>query len=389
MKMKVLALAVAAGFSGMAWSQSNVTISGKMAVSYHNYKLSDTAKPAATENRLDDAGSRFVLKGVEDLGGGLSAFFQIDNRISADTRPHLAYGNAQGLADGETFVGLASKDLGKISFGKMEMHYHETKGFSEKYRVENVQQVAGTGLFSKIDSTSIAGTSRLQNVIKYETPKFGGFTGKLAYSFNPAGNEGTLNFGNTGYATLNAAAVAADANYNKGYAWNAVARYNAGGVNAFFSYYKQLDEGQTRRGQKSYKVGADYLLPFGLQVGLNFDQSEIVGTTVAADNKRNAWLLPISYMTGAHGFYLTYAQADDRKVNGAKLANTGAKQWTLSYDYALSKRTFVGVSYVAVTNESAAIYSPHNAGRTTFGGSAVLVGGEDARQISFNMTHNF
>ncbi|MGE5385157.1 MAG: porin [Betaproteobacteria bacterium] len=387
MNKKALAVALGSLVAVPAFAQSNVTLSGFVAVSYANYRVSDTLRPMATENRLDDAGSRFTLKGVEDLGGGLSAYFQIDNRINADVRPNTAYGNAQGLADGETFVGLKHKNLGSIGFGKFELHSNQFKGFSEFYRVENTQLYAGTNLLSKINATAIANASRIQNAVKYDTPNWGGFSGIVGYSFNPTGNEGNASYVNTGYAT-GSFAPAANNKYNKGDAWNVVGRYNNGPINAFVSYYEQTNEGADRAGQESYRLGGDYAFPFGLKVGLDYDNSKIIGATAAADTKRTAWMLPISYMTGAHGFYLTFAKANDRKVGGSKVANSGAKQWSLAYDYALSKRTIVGVSYMNLKNDTAGAYSPHNAGVAVFGGSN-LNAGEDARQLSLNLTHRF
>lgn len=389
MQKKLIALAVAGLVAAPAFAQSNVTVSGILAVSYTNSKQSNGNPLAATENRLDDQTSRFTLKGTEDLGNGLSAYFQIENRISSDTRPHLAYGNAQGAADGETFVGLKHKDLGSIGFGKFALHYHETFGYSEGYRALNTQNYS-TDLMGSIGGFNyIAANSRSQNVIKYDTPNFAGFSGKIAYSFNPLGNEGTLNFGNTGYATLNPAAAATDSDYNKGGAWNVAARYFKSGINAYASYWTYDTEGADRAGQRSWKVGGDYTFPFGLRVGAHYDNSEIVGATAAADLKRDAWMIPVAYTFGANTIHFNYIKANDTKLNGTKVNDTGAKKLVLAYDRALSKRTFVGVSYMKLDNDTFGVYTPWLAGVSTLGGSASLVPGADNRQISVNVTHFF
>lgn len=334
MQKKLIALAVASLAAGSAFAQSNVTISGIATISYNNYKVTDTARAAAAENRLDDNTSRFTLKGTEDLGGGLSAYFQIENRISLDTRPNSTFGNTQGLADGESFVGLKHNAAGSIGFGKFAMHYHEGIGYSESYRALQTQMYASTAILGQVGITPlgvgtsqyVAGSTRQQNTIKYDTPNWGGFSAKVAYSFSNFGNEGTLNnTGVTGGGTNQyggAFAPATNSDYNDGYAWNIAGRYFNGPINGLISYYKFKPENGTRLlGQESWRAHFDYKFPFGLKVGLGFDRSEIQGATSGTDRKRNAWMIPVSYSFGPHAVYLTYAKANS--ANG--VSNSGAQ----------------------------------------------------------------
>lgn len=401
MQKKLIALAVASLAAGSAFAQSNVTISGIAAISYNNYKVSDTTRAAATENRLDDNTSRFIIKGSEDLGGGLSAYFAFENRVSLDTRPNSTYGNAQGLGDGESYVGLKHKDLGSVGFGKFAFHYHEAIGYSESYRALQTQMYASTGILGQVGFTPlgasqyIAGSTRNQNAIKYDTPNWNGFSAKIAYSFSAFGNEGTLtNTGITGGASNQYGgtfAAATNNQYNKGYAWTTAGRYNNGPINVLLSYYRFKPENNTSlAGQESWKLHGDYKFPFGLKVGLGFDQSKVEGATTATDAKRTAWMIPLSYSFGQHAVYLTYAKANSVKNRSgyATTSQTGARQYTLAYDYAFSKRTYAGVSYVNLANDRNAYYTPWLAGISTLGGSG-LVAGENARIFSVNMTHFF
>lgn len=435
MQKKLIALAVASLAAGSAFAQSNVTISGIAAVSYNNYKVSKSLRTTATENRLDDDTSRFTIKGSEDLGSGLSAYFQIENRVSLDSRPNQAYGNAQGLADGESFVGLKHKDLGSVGLGKFAYHYHETFGYSEQFRALN-NQAYSTDIMSAVAGGFIAFNSRSQNAIKYDSPNWAGFAFKLGYSFNPAANEGTLGQGNNGattYANNNVipttatvagvnylvvpGRAAVDNKYNKGSAWNVAGRYNNGPINAYVSYWDYKVEGGSatsantyynlttgavnpllgtatspdRGGQKSWKIGGDYTFGFGLTAGLHYDSSKVILPFVAGVNvdlKRTAWMLPLTYKVGAHGVYLTYMRANDLKIGSTKMNDTGAKKWVLAYDYGFSKRTFVGASYMQLTNDRLGTYTPWLAGISTLGGSN-LAAGEKARQFSVNVSHFF
>ncbi|MGE5386761.1 MAG: porin, partial [Betaproteobacteria bacterium] len=333
MKKKRMCIAIAGLAAAPVFAQSNVTISGMLTLSYSNYKISNSIRPVAVENRLDDNASRFTLKGSEELDGGLSAYFQIDNRVSVDTRPHTAFGNAQGLADGESFVGLKSNQLGAIGFGKFAMHYHEGLGYSETYRAPSTQMYAATAILGQIGRTDVgpqylAGNTRQQNAIKYDTPTWNGLSAKLIYSFSPFGNEGTLSntslIGGCGsYGSTCVPTPATNRDYNAGYSWNVAGRYFNGPYNLVLSYYRFKPENNVHlAGQESWKMHADYKFPFGLQVGVGYDNSMVEGLTSATDRRRSAWMIPLTYRFGPHAVYLTYAKANS--VSG--ISHSGARQ---------------------------------------------------------------
>jgi len=79
MKKSLIAFAALATIAGTASAQSSVTLYGRVDLSVGKY--------AGTEAKTmtNGSGSRFGVRGVEDLGGGLSAFFNIENRYDADT----------------------------------------------------------------------------------------------------------------------------------------------------------------------------------------------------------------------------------------------------------------------------------------------------------------
>lgn len=394
MQKKIIALAVAGLVAAPAFAQTNVQITGLVGVAYNHFKIGNasatriiTGNPVATENRLDDQTSRFTLKGTEDLGNGMSAYFQIENRVSSDTRPGNIYGNAQGLADGETFVGLKHKNVGSIGFGKFAMHYHETLGYSESFRALNTQAYS-IDVMGGVNGSFIAFNGRASNTMKYDTPNWGGFSAKVYYSFNPAGNEGTSFWGPTAAWNTGGATGAQTVDYNKGGAWSAAARYMNGPINAYFTYFDYDVEGRaaTARDQTSWKMGGDYKFPFGLKVGLHYDNSKIHNFYgVGAAAKRTAWMLPVSYSFGPNMLHFTFSKAGDVKGK----TDTGVKKYVMAYDYALSRRTYVGASYVYLKNDKNGTTNLWLGGISTLGGSYMAFPGESARQLSMNVTHFF
>jgi predicted porin len=122
MKKSLLALAALTAFAGAAVAQSSVTISGRVDLSIGKNVGSDAKYMA------NGSGSRLAFRGVEDLGGGMSALFWIEHRFNADTGAQSAGAiaasagstNAAPLSrfwTGRSIVGLRG-GFGEVVFGR-------------------------------------------------------------------------------------------------------------------------------------------------------------------------------------------------------------------------------------------------------------------------------
>jgi len=121
MKKSLIVLAALGAFTSVASAQSSVTLYGRVDLS--------VAKYAGTEAKsmTNGSGSRFGVRGVEDLGGGLSAFFNLEHRYNADTGAQTAgpiaasaTSNAAPLGRfwaGRSIVGLQG-GFGKVTLGR-------------------------------------------------------------------------------------------------------------------------------------------------------------------------------------------------------------------------------------------------------------------------------
>ena len=114
MKLKKTTAAVLAlgAFAGVAHAQSSVTLYGvaDAGLLYTNNVKGDHVYQLSTANS-----SRWGLRGSEDLGGGLSAIFTLENGYTIGTG-----GMSQGglLFGRKAFVGLSSKTYGTWTAGR-------------------------------------------------------------------------------------------------------------------------------------------------------------------------------------------------------------------------------------------------------------------------------
>ena len=212
MQKKLIALAVAGLFAVPALAQTNVTISGKFVGGYDNYSVKDcqVASDCRSESRFSDQSSRVIFNIVEDLGGGLKAWGQLDSRFQVDTGGSNAAGTNQ-WASGNTGMGLMHASWGKVTLGRWDVHYDEIWKYIGGNRAGSQQTNLGDGLMSQVATTAggaptaqtVGFASRTANLLMWDSPNWNGFTGRLGYSTNPTANEGSgvttaANSGNAG-----------------------------------------------------------------------------------------------------------------------------------------------------------------------------------------------
>lgn len=388
MKKSLLALAVLGAFATGAQAQTNVSIGGVVQANLKSYKVSSISAANAAAGRRannelrvdDDYNSRFWLTGTEDLGGGLSALFYVENRFNTDQRQSTGLATGAGLADGDTFVGLKG-GFGQVTVGKHS--WMSVQGLAAEFVSASGNLVSMptsmTATYSILNQgAGYLDITRRVNSITYRSPVISGFNGVVGVSTASAGAEGVIG--------------APAATYNDGREYYLQGGYNNGPLSLSLAYRDFTAEGRAvgatddsqLRFTGSYKFGS-------FKVGLIADRAkrEAVG---GGDSSRTAWSIPVSYVMGNSTILASFTKAGDLSVGHAGLAaftgnNTGAKMYTLGFDHALSKRTNVGVFYSRLNNDTNGIYQPFLAG-TSFTGSGLLAG-ETASTFALGLKHTF
>lgn len=437
MQKKIIALAIA-GLSGAAFAQSNVTISGQFKVGMDSVSAGGaTAGSAAnytSRTRVVDNNSNIRFSGSEDLGGGLKAVFQLESALGTSDYDGTGAGNVSGtrfatLGSRDSWVGL-SGNWGTAVMGKVSVHYQSMVSVEAAGLADGLPLVTSSlNLLNTINGTSELGSTRLTNAVAYILPNMNGFGGHIGYTtlgeattpllakkdsgwnlkltydngpFNAAYSYLAVN--GAGSAAPAAAAGATVSCYDPATSTTATMTLAACGLlTGIATSFTAASAGTTGQGSdvRSNRLGVAYSFPMGLKVGLIWDKSKNTNNTALAGAtwlERSAWALPISYKTGAHTVSFTYAKANNTNADTATAAaraagyDDSARMTMLGYQYNMSKRTNVSVSYTQINNRANGIYDFwHPSSNIANGGGALAAGsaGADPRAVSFNVMHSF
>lgn len=180
MQKSLIALAALATLSGAALAQSSVTIYGRLDASVGSERIDGVSTSKLFSGNLTT--SRLGFRGTEDLGGGLRANFQLESALTVDD------GTAGGLRfNRASWVGL-SGGFGQVRLGLADSPFKDIYDmgvsnnlYDSEFTPTKIGYLSGTvGSASGVTDY----TSRPSNLVRYDTPNFGGFTGSVAYAFD-------------------------------------------------------------------------------------------------------------------------------------------------------------------------------------------------------------
>ena len=311
MHLKTFALWAALALASSTSAQAQVTLYGRINLTAESQKAGNQ-----TLRVLQNNSSRWGIKGTEDLGDGLKAGFQLESGISADTG-----------AAASTFWGRQSEvNLGG-SFGTLRLgNFTSEAYFATADYVSNHNHDTGTS-----SDALYAYIGRNGNKVAYRLPEFvKGLSLEAAVSLKEtAANQSTdlaLNW------------TIGDLQLGAGYEKNGAANQMA--VRAYYS-----------------------LGDFGFGGYLQRDKNAWGASSGSRTNTR----LTAMYTPGLSEFHVNAGIAG--KVGS--LADSEARQFTLGYNYKLSKRTKVYTFYTKVEDGAAGVY------------------GGDFSSVALGVRHNF
>lgn len=304
MKYKLLAAAAVLLASAGAQAQSSVTMYGIADVGVQYLTKADGVHNGASMTSGNYSGSRWGLRGVEDLGGGLKGIFTLESGFNMDTG---SAADSSRLFNRQAFVGVQG-DFGALTLGRQQSPLYD---FGLIY-----DPMALASHYSIGVQDAWMASSRADNAIKY-VGGFGGLTASAMYSFGYAPG-GELPGDSKEHREF-----AAGLNYASG-------PFSIGGVYEYLQPATTATDGVDLKVQRA-ALGATYAFgPAKLYGGYRWYHANVIGL----GDRNNLWWLGLGYqvtpalsLTGA-----AYYQA---------IRHTAADPWSFvaSMDYSLSKRT--------------------------------------------------
>ena len=338
MKRTLIVAALASAAAAPALAQSSVTVYGRLNVSIERQK-NDADQ---TDTKEQNNSSRIGFRGKEDLGGGLYADFNLEHGFNATNgaQSQAAFWQRQST------VGLGSNDFGHLRLGNIWLTeaYHAT---ADWVSLHNHDTGTSSDAFYGL-GFNVAG-AKMQHTVAYTTPTFSGLKLDVQYGLNDG--EGARRY--AGAAQYDVGPLHAALGYEQFNGLKAVTAAGLYTIDAFtFGGYVERDSGTP-------DIAA--LSPAGLAGGASRTSVRLVGM----------------YALGASEFHLNFGKAG--KVDS--VSGSGAKQYTLAYNYNLSKRTKVYTFYTKVDEDGAL----GTAGRAL----ATSLYGGNFSSFAVGLRHNF
>ncbi|MBF5013190.1 porin [Burkholderia pseudomultivorans] len=368
MKKTIVAAATLGMFGASAHAQSSVTLYGLIdaGVTYANKAATSTGHGKLVKYGDGVAsGSRWGIRGTEDLGGGLKALFVLESGFSSGDG---TLGQGGALFGRQAFVGLSKNGVGSLTFGRQ--YSFSTDYIGGNYTMGS-QTPAGNYAYHINDLDQLT-SSRINNAVKFQSANFAGLTFGAMYGFsNSTQFAGAPTTSSGGTTTQGASsAYSFGANYAQGPFGIGAAYTNIrfpGGATPAFGVSIANVNTLGLRDLETFGIGARYAIAAAL-VWANWTHTKFEPLSGEASKLNNYEIGGRYAFTPAlsAGLGYTFSKLDDRFEGKWHQVNAAV-------DYALSKRTDV---YVSAAYQKAS-------GSNTVNGRVVPVQAEIGSSASF------
>ncbi|ACB35671.1 outer membrane porin [Leptothrix cholodnii SP-6] len=318
MNKSMIALAVLAGFAGVASAQSSVTLSGSIDAGVRRIDgVNDMAGAGSSRNNL-------TFSGVEDLGGGNSAFFTLNHRFNVQSgtqngQNSVVSTTAAGLPNAadpaaqfyrNVWVGLKNNAIGDLRLGRFLYPVQELNGNYDAFGTDTVGSTHTGGLKANLRTNSSA---------YLRSANFAGFQLHLATGFKNNGQTNQVVAATppaTGFVTV----------ANTKAPVGAAAVFATGPMSVALAYDSNGAELTTKALYGSYDLGVAKLMA-------QYEKTDVNVAQTASDKRYSfSATIPVGALSKAKVGYL---HIDDTTKAGTQ------SKFGAGFDFGLSKRTTV------------------------------------------------
>lgn len=350
MKKSFLSLLVAGALGAMAATasaQTNLTIYGIVdagIVYDKNFTADDNTWRLESGQQ---SGSRIGFRGTENLGGGLSANFTLENGFNVDTG---TMGQGNRLFGRQAWAGLKG-GFGAVRLGRQQTPVYHALLAVDPFAINlagNAQRMFGTGLYFTDPFL------RTDNTITYISPDFAGFTGTLGYGFGEVAGD------NSAQRQLVAGASYVNGPVNVQFAYH--------DANTFTLPATAAALGTGIADLKTAFIGGTY--DFGVaKAHLAFAKTDADQAGTTRDS--HSWLVGASAPVGTGTVLASFIRNDVRDIDEGV-----SDQIALGYIQPFSKRTNIYTSISYTKNDPGVRLN-------------AFANGENSRQFNVGVRHQF
>ncbi|KRB83851.1 porin [Noviherbaspirillum sp. Root189] len=349
MKKIVMALALSTAASIPAIAQSNLQLYGRLDVVVDSVRFKGTPNSASVVDLSTDT-SYWGVRGIEDLGAGLKAFFKLESGFSVDTG---AQGSATQFFNREAYVGMGG------NFGSIQLGSQYTPALWITAKVDPFQRSANGAILNLMQQNGgnrQRGYLLLQNnALQYVSPNINGFAARAMSGLSERTAEPR----------------------DVGEFRSASVEYSQGAFYGAFSV-EDLKIASTPLGaawsNKTYTLGATYDLRTVKLYGY------LLKNTLTNSRDADAYMVGLTYPLGAGTVRASYST---RKIDAT--AGSKASVMALGYTYDLSKRTTLYTSYALLDNGAASNMGLWPSSKT----HGLPANGQEVRSIEAGIRHFF
>jgi predicted porin len=432
MQKKLLAVAVAGalGVPGLALAQmSGTEVYGTVNMAFGNFKYTDGANArtlpganpvtfGASVSKWDVANgaSNYGVRSRESLGGGMSAWVQIEQNAPLERSSNQAIkpasrnsaigieGNFGNVFMGQWTTPWADLDalwgIGTVGFwGPVTslIGRRETTGTAVNYNCINAEGTtpggatpgAGTAVCDALQGGGGVGHAfwrRASNAVFYQSPVFSGIQAKLAFQTNEGKSVGNP-AGTNGNAQLWSGSVQ----------WAGMGgRARVGGAidkHKDFTTIGQTDSGYSVKGGFNFgpvDIGAAFEALTYKCGPQPFGGGALLPTLCAGtgDIKVKQYAIAAAIPVGPGSIRASYSKATGM-TGVVTVGQTDAKEYNIGYEHRFSKRTNVGIGYAKIDNNQNAQFTWTGAPPVQNGFSNTPLFGSDVSTFFVSMTHRF
>lgn len=298
MKKTIISLAIAAGMAA-----SGAASAGVYGILHASIDSPDTGGAADTVT-MESNTSAIGVKGSEDLGDGMKAFYKAEFQIDISERNNT-------ITDRDQYIGLKG-GMGTVKLGSSSNNYKQMGGkIDPMYRTALEGRSNNMQMQSRLHAGAGRLGGRMTDMVQYSSPKMGGMQLVVNTTFDGTQTGGVDN----------------DETVGVGF------RYAAKTFSVYVDMISQDRNGAGVNAESATKIGGTFKMD-SLKLGAQMEQTE--------DLMGNDYLmLTANYsLDKNNSVFLSLGQMSESAVG-----NDGSDAMAVMYDHKMSKATDVYVGY--------------------------------------------